>query len=163
MSLNSQVRLAWGGMITLKNLAAPFWERKELSEMTNEEWELLCDGCGKCCLNKLEDPDTGEIRHTNIACRLLNPVTCRCSSYNDRKKFVPDCRKLSPKNLNRFPWLPSTCAYKLIARGQKLFWWHPLISKNPETIHEAGVSVRGRVVSERDTDDFENHFIDWLI
>ena len=146
----------------MKKTLPNFWEAKSLEEMTNEEWELLCDGCGRCCLNKLEDPATGEVLHTNIACRLLDPETCKCSSYIDRKKFVPDCRQLSPKNLAQFHWLPSSCAYKLLAEGNKLFWWHPLISKNPETVHEAGISVRGRIVSERDTQDFENHFIDWL-
>ena len=138
-----------------------FWEHKELAEMDSREWELLCDGCGKCCLNKLEDMETGNIQYTRVACRLLNLETCRCSSYEDRQRFVPDCRKLTKTNLKKFPWLPSTCAYRLKAEGKKLFWWHPLISKNKNTVHEAGVSVRGRSVSERDAKNLELHVVSW--
>ncbi len=156
MQYNSNKRLK-----ILINLDRPFWEKKTLSEMSVEEWESLCDGCGKCCLNKLEDAETKNIYFTNVACRLLDPETCQCSSYSDRQKFVPDCRKLSFRNLSKFPWLPSTCAYRLLAEGKKLLWWHPLVSKNPNTVHEAGVSVRGRIVSERDADDLEEHLAEW--
>jgi len=140
---------------------APFWETIALDDMTPQQWESLCDGCGRCCLNKLENEETGEIFHTDVACRLLDPDTCRCASYEDRKRYVPDCQILTHQNLRRYPWLPSTCAYRLLAEGGSLYWWHPLVSGNPETVHEAGISVRGRIVSERDTDDLENHVVSW--
>jgi len=139
----------------------PFWEGKSLGDMTTTEWESLCDGCGRCCLNKLENEDTGEIFHTDVACRLLDPQTCRCASYEDRKRYVPDCQILTHQNLKRYSWLPSTCAYRLLAEGEGLYWWHPLVSGNLDTVHEAGLSVRGRIVSERDTDDLENHVVSW--
>jgi len=139
----------------------PFWETKPLAEMTSGQWEQLCDGCGRCCLNKLENENTGEIYHTDVACRLLDPDTCRCASYTDRKRFVPDCQILTHQNLKRYAWLPSTCAYRLLAEGDSLYWWHPLVSGDPETVHDAGISVRGRIVSERDTDDLENHVVSW--
>lgn len=139
----------------------PFWEIKSLAEMTPKEWESLCDGCGRCCLNKLENEETGEIFHTDVACRLLDMESCRCASYDDRKRYVPDCQILTHRNLKRYPWLPSTCAYRLLAEGEKLYWWHPLISGSSETVHEARISVRGRVVSERHTDDLENHVVSW--
>jgi len=138
-----------------------FWETKSLAEMTSQEWESLCDGCGRCCLNKLENEETGEIFHTDVACRLLDTELCRCASYEERKRFVPDCQILTHRNLKRYPWLPSTCAYRLLAEGQKLYWWHPLVSGSSETVHEARISVRGRVVSERETDDLENHVVSW--
>ncbi len=138
-----------------------FWKKKSLLEMSKKEWESLCDGCGRCCLNKLENEDTGEVYHTNVVCRLLDMESCRCSSYEDRKKFVPECQILTPRNLKKYPWLPSTCAYRMVAEGHDLAWWHPLISGSPDTVHDAGISVRGRVVSERDTDDFENHIVSW--
>ncbi len=140
---------------------APFWERKALDEMTSKEWESLCDGCGRCCLNKLEDERTGDILFTNVACRLLNPESCRCENYTDRQRFVPDCRRLTPQNVGKIPWLPSTCAYRLLAEGKDLEWWHPLISGDPDTVYEAGISVKGRIVSERDTDDLEDYVVDW--
>ncbi|MBT6094554.1 MAG: YcgN family cysteine cluster protein [Rhodospirillaceae bacterium] len=139
----------------------PFWKQKALAEMSKTEWESLCDGCGRCCLNKLEDADTGNIYHTDVVCRLLDMETCRCVSYDDRKRFVPECQILTPQNLGRYGWLPSTCAYRLISEGDDLRWWHPLVSGDPETVHEAGISVRGRVISERDTDDLENHVVSW--
>jgi uncharacterized cysteine cluster protein YcgN (CxxCxxCC family) len=139
----------------------PFWEEKPLDEMTSTEWESLCDGCGKCCLNKLEDERTGKIVFTNVACRLLDHETCRCSSYEERQRFVPDCRRLTPQNVGQIPWLPSTCAYRVLAEGGTLEWWHPLISGDPDTVFEAGISVKGRIVSERDTDDLEDYVVDW--
>ena len=139
----------------------PYWKQKPLAEMTRHEWEALCDGCGRCCLNKLEHETTGEIFHTDVACRLLDLETCRCTSYDERKRFVPACQVLTPKNLKRYAWLPSTCAYRLLAEGKDLAWWHPLVSGDPETVHAAGISVRGRVISERETDDFENHVVSW--
>lgn len=139
----------------------PFWQHKTLDQMTKAEWESLCDGCARCCLNKLENETTGEIQFTDVACRLLDTEKCRCVSYDDRKRYVPDCKILTPKNIKRLSWLPSTCAYRLIDEGKDLFWWHPLVSGDPETVHQAAVSVRGRVVSERDTDDLENRIVGW--
>lgn len=139
----------------------PFWKRKKLHEMSGPEWESLCDGCGKCCLNKLEHESTGQILYTDVACRLLDLETCRCTSYEDRQRFVPDCRRLTPQNVRTISWLPTTCAYRLLANGENLRWWHPLVSGDPKTVEEAGISVRGRIVSERDTDDLENHVVSW--
>ena len=139
----------------------PYWQHKTLGQMTRDEWEALCDGCGRCCLNKLEDESTGEIHHTDIACRLLDPETCRCSSYENRKHFVPECQILTHRNLKKYSWLPSTCAYRLLHEGKQLQWWHPLVSGNPETVHDAGISVRDRVISERECDDLENHVVSW--
>jgi len=139
----------------------PYWKTKTLQEMSRPEWEALCDGCGKCCLNKIENDITGEIFHTDVVCRLLDMETCRCSSYDDRKRFVPECQKLTPLNLKNYSWLPSTCAYRLLNNDEDLPWWHPLVSGDPETVHEAKISVRGRVVSERETDDLENHVVSW--
>ena len=125
---------------------APFWQRKTLSEMTQPEWESLCDGCARCCLLKLEDIDTGHVEYTNIACRLLDHGTCRCTRYPARHELVPDCVGLSADVLTEIAWLPSTCAYRLVAEGRDLYWWHPLVSGNADTVHQAGISVRGRVV-----------------
>ncbi|NQV84146.1 MAG: YcgN family cysteine cluster protein [Rhodospirillales bacterium] len=139
----------------------PFWRTKTLDEMSRAEWESLCDGCAKCCLNKLENESTGEIQYTDVACRLLDTELCRCVSYDDRKRYVPDCRLLTPRAVRELNWLPSTCAYRLVDEGKDLYWWHPLVSGDPETVHEAIVSVRGRVVSERDTDDLEGRVVGW--
>ncbi len=129
--------------------------------MSGAEWESLCDGCGRCCLNKLEDEETGQIHYTDVACRLLDLESCRCTSYEDRQRFVPDCRRLTPQNVGAIPWLPQTCAYRLLSEGRDLEWWHPLISGDPNTVIEAGISVKGRIVSERDTDDLEAHVVEW--
>ena len=140
----------------------PYWKRKRLEEMTPEEWEALCDGCGKCCLNKIEDIDTGEILPTNVACRLLDLGTCRCTNYTERKRLVHDCVVLRPENVRQIAWMPTTCAYRLLAEGQDLAWWHPLVSGDPETVHQAGVSVRGRVISERRlTKPLADYVVDW--
>lgn len=139
----------------------PFWRRKTLAEMTRGEWESLCDGCAKCCLDKLQDDDTGEISYTEVACRLLDLGTCRCTDYANRKRFVPDCVVLTPRTVDRLTWLPSTCAYRLISEGKDLAWWHPLVSGDPETVHRAGVSVRGRAVPEALAGDLEDHIVHW--
>ena len=138
----------------------PFWERKSLSEMTEQEWESLCDGCGKCCLHKLEDIDTGEIEFTNVVCRLMDMGTCRCSRYADRARLMPDCVILTPDNLERLNWMPSTCAYRLLNEGKKLFDWHPLVSGDPDSVHRAGISIRGRAISERNAGPLEHHVLE---
>ena len=139
----------------------PFWRRKSLDRMTTEEWESLCDGCAKCCLIKLEDEDTGQVDYTDIACRLLDLGTCRCTDYPARARLVPDCVVLTPAKTARFDWLPTTCAYRLISEGKDLAWWHPLVSGDPETVHRAGISVRGRVVAETRGDDPEDRVVTW--
>lgn len=137
----------------------PFWKRKTLAQMTRQEWESLCDGCGKCCLSKLEDEDTGEIYWTSVACRLFDAGTCRCGDYANRLQRVPDCVGLTPQNVRTLRWLPATCAYRLVAEGRDLFWWHPLVSGSAETVHEAGISMRGRVrASESDLAEPEDYF-----
>ncbi len=144
-----------------KNNGPAFWETKPLDKLSGEEWESLCDGCGKCCLEKLEDADTGEISYTDVACRLLDLKTCRCTNYAERKRFVPDCERLTAQNLLRISWLPATCSYRLLAEGRGLPSWHPLVSGDPETVHRAGVSVRGRAVPEMMAGDIEDHIVDW--
>ena len=129
-------------------MTAPFWKAKSLDEMSEAEWESLCDGCGKCCLIGLEDEDTGEIYLTDVACKLFDSGACKCSDYENRRKRVPDCVKLTPQNINELSWLPKTCAYRLVAQGRDLFWWHPLVSGDPNTVHEAKVSVRGKTRPE---------------
>ena len=144
-------------------LSPKFWERKSLARMSREEWEALCDGCGKCCLNKLEDEDSGAVALTRVACRLLDDDTCRCAHYRTRHQFVPDCIILTAENLPKnLYWMPETCAYKLLYNGSPLPVWHPLISGRAESVHEAGVSMRGRTVSEFDVadDDWEDHIIE---
>jgi hypothetical protein len=139
----------------------PFWKHKRLTEMTKREWESLCDGCGKCCLHKLEDIDDGEITYTNVACRLLDLKTCRCTNYARRSRIVPDCVELTPANIKTLHWMPSTCAYRLLAEGKDLPWWHPLVSGDPDTVHRAGVSVLGRVVPEEKAGALELHLVKW--
>jgi len=141
---------------------APFWKVKPLEAMTRAEWESLCDGCGRCCLHKLRDEETGALAHTEVACRLLNVETCRCADYRNRRKWVPDCVRLTAKRVAAIDWLPPTCAYRILADGPKdLPWWHPLVSGDPETVHRAGISVRGRAVRERDAGPFEEHVVQW--
>ncbi|QBQ55123.1 YcgN family cysteine cluster protein [Nitrosococcus wardiae] len=138
-----------------------FWKHKTLQAMSPEEWEALCDGCGKCCLYKLEDAETGEIFYTDVACRLLDLHSCRCMDYQHRAQKVSDCLSLRAELTEALKWLPSTCAYRLIGEGKELFDWHPLISGDPETVHQAGVSARGRTVLESQVRDLEDHVVDW--
>lgn len=127
----------------------PFWE-KPLAQLTTSEWEKLCDGCGRCCLVKLEDEDTAEVYHTAVACKLLDHDTCQCGDYKDRRKTVPDCIKLTLKKLETIRWLPPTCAYLLRFQGKELPAWHPLISGDPMSVHRSGASVRGKVEADED-------------
>ena len=132
----------------------PFWRTKSLEEMDGAEWESLCDGCGRCCLVKLEDEDSGDIHYTDVGCTLLDGTTCRCRSYPTRQKIVPDCVRLTPEVVRTISWLPPTCAYRLVAEGRDLYWWHPLVSGDPTTPHEAGVTIRDRLSGPEE--DFEN-------
>ncbi|MDU8912720.1 YcgN family cysteine cluster protein [Aestuariicoccus sp. MJ-SS9] len=149
--------------IDRSGLAPRFWERKKLADLSPAEWEALCDGCGKCCLNKLEDEDTGHVELTRVACRLFDDTTCRCAQYDIRHQFVPECIVLKPSNIDSHAyWMPRTCAYRLLWEGKPLYDWHPLISGTPETVHEAGVSMRHRTVAEFEVgeDDWEDHIIE---
>jgi len=128
--------------------SSPFWKTKTLPEMTREEWESLCDGCGRCCLNKLEDEDTGRFLYTRAACKLLDRESCRCTDYANRHARVPDCVALTPENVGSLGWLPATCAYRLLEEGKNLHWWHPLVSGRTETVTEAGIAVTGEAYSE---------------
>lgn len=144
-------------------IVEPFWKRKTLDQLDHEEWESLCDGCGRCCLIKLEDPDDGALAHTDVACHLLDLGSCRCGNYERRCEFVPDCVQLSPDNIGGLGFMPTTCAYRRLAEGRGLAWWHPLVSGDPESVHRAGISVRGRAVSEAGVadDELEDHVVDW--
>lgn len=142
-------------------MTAPFWQRKSLAEMDRAEWESLCDGCGKCCLHKIQYEDSGELCYTNVACKLLDLNSCRCSRYAERQRFVPDCVQLSPDNIGELSWMPSTCAYRLLAEGKPLFDWHPLVSGDPASVHRAGQSVLGRAVPEKKAWTLEHHIVDW--
>ncbi len=139
----------------------PFWQTKALAQLTQTEWEALCDGCGKCCLHKLEDEETGELFHTNVACRLLDLATGRCSRYADRFRWVPDCVQLTPAEVRQVGWLPRTCAYRLRAEGLPLPDWHPLRTGDPSSTRRAGASACGWAVPERRTRRLEDHIIEY--
>ncbi len=140
----------------------PYWESKSLEQMSTEEWEALCDGCAKCCVHKLQDEDTDRVYFTTVACGLLDTDTCRCSGYEIRQKLVPECMVLTPAGAHNIEWLPHSCAYRRIAEGRGLAPWHPLISGTNTSVHDAGVSVRGLVISERFVDlaHIEEYVID---
>ena len=141
-----------------------FWETKSLDELNREEWEALCDGCGRCCLLKIEDEDTGDLYYTNVVCKFHDSERCRCTAYRQRSELVPDCIKVTPEVAREQKWLPDTCAYRLLAEGKALFDWHPLISGDPDSVHQAGISVRDKVVSEQyvHPDELPEHLVNWF-
>lgn len=141
-------------------LRESFWERP-LRDLNNEEWEALCDGCGRCCLHKIEDADTGDIEETNVSCKLLDTDTARCTNYANRKTFVPDCLRLTLKIVEDVQWLPDSCAYRRRADGRPLPDWHYLLSGDREAVHRRGAGISGRVVSEVDAGPLEHHIVDW--
>ena len=126
----------------------PFWETKSLAEMNPKEWESLCDGCGLCCLVRFEDEETGKVFPTRVHCKLFDNALCRCRDYENRTQHVPDCIKLTPGNIEALAWMPLSCAYRRLHEGKPLPRWHPLITGDPESVHRAGVSVRGKTISE---------------
>jgi uncharacterized protein len=143
---------------------APYWRTTALEAMSPAQWEALCDGCGRCCLVKLEDEDTGRIHATDIGCRLFDPGTCRCRDYTHRSREVPDCVTLTPALVRELEWLPPSCAYRLVAEGQDLPWWHPLVSGDPATVVTANASVKGRVPALEDDipeEDLPEHIVTW--
>ncbi|MEL6817402.1 MAG: YcgN family cysteine cluster protein [Pseudomonadota bacterium] len=140
-----------------------YWERKKLSQMSSEEWESLCDGCGQCCMAKLIDDDTDEIHYTTVACRLFDAASCQCSDYDNRQKQVEDCIKLTPENVGELAWLPGTCAYRLIHDGKPLYNWHPLISGDPQSVLVAGVSVFGKITAMEQDLVHEGEYLDHLV
>ena len=147
------------GPLTVKLAGmGPFW-KKPLDALSRDEWEALCDGCGRCCLHKVEDEDTGDVYETNVACKLLDLKTARCSDYRHRRAFVPDCMRLTARNAGKLEWLPDTCAYKLRADGEPLPDWHYLISGDRDAVHRAGASIVGKVISETDAGPLEHHIV----
>ncbi len=139
-----------------------FWKQKTLAEMSAAEWESLCDGCAKCCLHRLEDADTREIYFTNVHCRLLDRASSQCTDYANRSTRVSDCVTITLEELQDPYWLPSTCAYRLLAEGKELPSWHPLVSGDPATVFSSGNGINGRTVCEDDADDLFHHIIDWI-
>jgi uncharacterized protein len=145
-------------------MAAEFWREKTLAEMTPAEWESLCDGCGQCCRVKLEDIETGQVAVTDLVCRLLDVDTCRCRHYDERHARVPDCIAFDAHLAHTLPWLPETCAYRLLAEGESLPDWHPLVTGDPESVHRAGISVRHAVIPEDRiaSTELEYHVMRWV-
>lgn len=141
-----------------------WWNTLPLEELTDQQWESLCDGCAKCCLHKLEDEDSGEIFYTRVRCRYLDEQSCSCSDYPNRSVLMPNCIQLRPGEVEELHWLPSTCAYRLRAQGQPLPEWHPLVSGDADSVHEAGISVRGRAVSDEyvHPDGYDEHIVHWV-
>ena len=130
------------------DVTRPFWKTKSLAQMSPEEWESLCDGCGLCCVIRFEDEVSGEIIPTRVHCKLFDSAACACSNYVERKVHVPDCIKLTPNNIEALEWMPKSCAYRRLHEGKDLPHWHPLITGDPDSVHRAGISVRGQTISE---------------
>ena len=150
-------------LILRDGLPDKFWEKKSLTQMSASEWEALCDGCGRCCLNKIEDEETGEVFLTRVACRLFDDSTCRCGQYENRRQFVPECISITPKSIkDNAYWLPKTCAYLLLWQKKPLYDWHPLVSGTAQSVHEAGISIKDQTVPEFEVheDDWEDHIIE---
>lgn len=145
-------------------LEARFWEKKSLDELNREEWEALCDGCGRCCLIKIEDEDSGDLFYTNVVCEYHDSKDCRCTAYQQRCVLVADCIEVTPAVARDEKWLPDTCAYRLLAERRPLFDWHPLVSGDPQSVHRAGISVRDRVISEEyvHPDELPEHLVHWV-
>jgi uncharacterized cysteine cluster protein YcgN (CxxCxxCC family) len=145
-------------------MMAEFWREKTLQQMSQAEWEALCDGCARCCMIKLQDDDTDEVHYTALVCDLLDIEACRCTRYPERHALVPDCVVLTPQRAKDFHWLPRSCAYRSLAEGRDLAWWHPLVSGSADTVHEAGISVRGKVMPEAavHADEQESMIINWV-
>ena len=141
-----------------------FWETTSLEEMSESQWESLCDGCARCCLHKLEDADSGEVFYTRVRCRYLDANSCRCTDYANRSTLVPHCIQLRPQDLGELDWLPPTCAYRLLAAGESLPAWHPLVSGDPESVHTAGISIRGQAISDEfvHPDGYDEHIVHWV-
>ena len=147
-----------------RKFAIKFWEQKLLTELDAEEWEQLCDGCGRCCMLKLEDEDTEDVAYTGMVCGLLDLETINCTQYPQRHELVPDCVVFDAAGAESFGWLPKSCAYRRLAEGRSLAWWHPLISGTRQTVVDAGISVHGRVVSEDNVhpDEHESMVVTWV-
>lgn len=143
---------------------AEFWKEKSLFEMSENEWESLCDGCARCCLHKLEDEVTEAVHYTAVVCRYLDEDRCRCTEYDKRTELVPDCVQLTPLGALDYGWLPKTCAYRTLAEGRDLEWWHPLVSGSKETVHAAGISVKGKCIPEQFVHEsgLEEQIITWV-
>ncbi len=142
-----------------------FWRHKKLAEMSRDEWESLCDGCGRCCVLKFADQGTGEVHSTAVVCRLFDLDTCRCTHYQDRHTLVPDCVPLDTESVAAYDWLPSSCAYRRLAQGRDLAWWHPLVSGDPQTVIDAGYSVYGNVIPEHAVhpeEPLQEHIVRWM-
>ena len=160
----SAVPESGGSLLRTPVEEVPFWRRKRLDEMSESEWESLCDGCGRCCLVKLEEDETENIYFTDVGCRMLDAEACRCRDYANRSEAVHDCVRLTPTVVDEIGWLPPTCGYRLIADGKDLYWWHPLVSGDPDTVHQAGVSVRGRVKDLEDdvtAEALDDRIVNW--
>lgn len=142
--------------------AKPFWETNALNEMSTKEWESLCDGCGKCCLIKLEDSDTKELFYTDVACHMLDANTCQCKDYSKRRELVDDCLQLEVDDVDEFKWLPQTCAYRLVHEGKDLPDWHYLICGDKNAVHQQKMSVQNRIVSETDVLEVAEHIVYWV-
>lgn len=143
-----------------------FWRTTPLAAMSSEQWESLCDGCGRCCLVKLEDEDTGQVAYTDVACRLFDTQGCRCADYENRSALVSDCVRLTPAALDELTWLPPTCAYRLVADGKDLPFWHPLVSGSPDSVVAAGISVHGKVSGKEEAFglfELVDHIVSWPV